>query len=296
MRTGRSSGGRSARSSPSSRMLPPSGRSKPAIIRSSVVLPQPEGPSSVKNSPASIAEAHAVDGGEVAEAARHVPDLEERHRRALRRIEVCAGLYSERAAGGEPVALRVNAIAASVHAAPGEQCDHDREEQRDDREPAGCARAARPRAASIAVVRRRGGAGSRWWMRRGSSGSARDDVRRLGEQPALAARGRPIRSSIQRSRKGIAVTHRSRSGSSCRPRPSTLSSVFCSSTSCGWISMLKRRDARKSCSSTRAERDLRQRPVERRLAARRGSRPPARPSRVSAGTQPDSRCAVATRW
>ena len=36
-------------------MRPPSGRSKPAIIRSSVVLPQPEGPSSVKNSPASMA-------------------------------------------------------------------------------------------------------------------------------------------------------------------------------------------------------------------------------------------------
>ena len=36
-------------------MLPPSGRSNPAIMRSSVVLPQPEGPSSVKNSPASMA-------------------------------------------------------------------------------------------------------------------------------------------------------------------------------------------------------------------------------------------------
>ena len=36
-------------------MRPPSGRSNPAIIRSSVVLPQPEGPSSVKNSPASMA-------------------------------------------------------------------------------------------------------------------------------------------------------------------------------------------------------------------------------------------------
>ena len=34
-------------------MRPPSGRSKPAIMRRSVVLPQPEGPSSVKNSPAS---------------------------------------------------------------------------------------------------------------------------------------------------------------------------------------------------------------------------------------------------
>src|SRR4029079_1413910 len=36
-------------------MRPPSGRSNPAIIRSSVVFPQPDGPSSVKNSPASTA-------------------------------------------------------------------------------------------------------------------------------------------------------------------------------------------------------------------------------------------------
>ena len=72
----------------------------------------------------------------------------------------------------------------------------------------------------------------------------------------------PICSCIQRSRNGFAVTHRSSSGSSCRPRPSTLSSVFCSSTSCGWISTLKRRDARKSCISTRPSEISRQRPVE----------------------------------
>src|SRR5437870_9960728 len=40
-------------SAPSSRILPSSGRSKPAISRSVVVLPHPEGPSSEKNSPAS---------------------------------------------------------------------------------------------------------------------------------------------------------------------------------------------------------------------------------------------------
>src|SRR6478609_6397163 len=39
---------------PSSRILPSVGRSKPAIKRSVVVFPQPEGPSSEKNSPASI--------------------------------------------------------------------------------------------------------------------------------------------------------------------------------------------------------------------------------------------------
>src|SRR4051794_18803793 len=37
---------------PFSRILPPSGVSKPASMRSSVVLPQPDGPSSAKNSPA----------------------------------------------------------------------------------------------------------------------------------------------------------------------------------------------------------------------------------------------------
>src|SRR3954468_15844189 len=38
-------------STPSRRMRPSSGRSKPAIIRSVVVLPQPDAPSSEKNSP-----------------------------------------------------------------------------------------------------------------------------------------------------------------------------------------------------------------------------------------------------
>ena len=39
---------------PSSQMVPPSGASNPATMRSSVVLPQPEGPSRQKNSPASM--------------------------------------------------------------------------------------------------------------------------------------------------------------------------------------------------------------------------------------------------
>ena len=43
-----------ARSVPSSRMWPSVGSSKPPISRSVVVLPQPDGPSSEKNSPASI--------------------------------------------------------------------------------------------------------------------------------------------------------------------------------------------------------------------------------------------------
>src|SRR5579864_4105245 len=41
-------------SSPSMRMRPASGRSNPASMRKSVVLPQPEGPKSAKNSPAAM--------------------------------------------------------------------------------------------------------------------------------------------------------------------------------------------------------------------------------------------------
>ena len=52
MLTGRSCGSTGAMSRPPSRMRPSSGVSKPASIRSSVVLPQPLGPNSAKNSPA----------------------------------------------------------------------------------------------------------------------------------------------------------------------------------------------------------------------------------------------------
>src|SRR3954451_18271629 len=47
----RSRARRMVTSSPSSRMRPPVGNSSPAIIRSVVVLPQPDGPSMTKNSP-----------------------------------------------------------------------------------------------------------------------------------------------------------------------------------------------------------------------------------------------------
>ncbi len=50
MLTGRFQGGTAAMSWPSIRMRPAVGCSKPASMRSSVVLPQPEGPSSAKNS------------------------------------------------------------------------------------------------------------------------------------------------------------------------------------------------------------------------------------------------------
>src|ERR1700754_988117 len=54
MLTSRLFGGTRTTSSPYSRIWPVSGRSNPASIRSVVVLPQPEGPSSEKNSPPAI--------------------------------------------------------------------------------------------------------------------------------------------------------------------------------------------------------------------------------------------------
>ena len=51
MLTGRLLGGTPAMSSPSIRISPSLGVSSPASMRSSVVLPQPDGPSSAKNSP-----------------------------------------------------------------------------------------------------------------------------------------------------------------------------------------------------------------------------------------------------
>ncbi|MCY1308911.1 hypothetical protein D9M70_589540 [compost metagenome] len=51
MCTSRSKGALRVSSVPSSRIVPAVGASKPAIIRSTVVLPEPEGPSIEKNSP-----------------------------------------------------------------------------------------------------------------------------------------------------------------------------------------------------------------------------------------------------
>ncbi|MNC92395.1 hypothetical protein D3C83_88140 [compost metagenome] len=51
----RSHGGTRVTSSPPTRIAPDSGCRKPASSRSSVDLPEPEGPSRAKNSPGSIA-------------------------------------------------------------------------------------------------------------------------------------------------------------------------------------------------------------------------------------------------
>ena len=55
-------------SCPCKTIRPSSGTSKPAIIRKVVVLPQPLGPSSEKNSPSPIESVTSCDGLDVAEA------------------------------------------------------------------------------------------------------------------------------------------------------------------------------------------------------------------------------------
>ena len=54
MPTSRFHGGSGATSAPPMRMRPVSTALKPAMARSSVVLPQPDGPRKAKNSPGSI--------------------------------------------------------------------------------------------------------------------------------------------------------------------------------------------------------------------------------------------------
>ena len=58
-------------------MRPEVGVSKPASMRSSVVLPQPDEPSSAKISPLRDVEAHVVDGPVAAEILHHVLDAQE---------------------------------------------------------------------------------------------------------------------------------------------------------------------------------------------------------------------------
>ena len=62
----------SRRSAPS----PASGISSPAIIRSSVVLPEPDGPSSATSSPVGDLEADVVERDEAAEGFAQVADLD----------------------------------------------------------------------------------------------------------------------------------------------------------------------------------------------------------------------------
>src|ERR1035438_10508967 len=54
MAMSRSRGGKSVTSSSPSRIKPPVGLSRPAIIRNAVVLPDPDGPTNTMNSPSAI--------------------------------------------------------------------------------------------------------------------------------------------------------------------------------------------------------------------------------------------------
>ncbi len=81
MFTGRLSGGSIVMSRSRSRMRPAVGSSKPPIIRSVVVLPQPLGPSSEKNSPEPMS-------SEMPSTARTSP---KRFSRSMRRISGAAG-------------------------------------------------------------------------------------------------------------------------------------------------------------------------------------------------------------
>ena len=73
---GRSYGGSSARSRPSSMIVPEVGVSKPASMRSSVVLPQPDEPSRANTSPLAMSMRDVVDGAVAVEVLDDVPDLE----------------------------------------------------------------------------------------------------------------------------------------------------------------------------------------------------------------------------
>ena len=61
MFTGRLCGGNARDVGAAESTRPSFGRSKPAMMRSSVVLPQPDGPSSVTNSPSADGESDIVE-------------------------------------------------------------------------------------------------------------------------------------------------------------------------------------------------------------------------------------------
>ena len=75
-------GGLSVMSLPSTVIVPAVGRSKPPIIRSVVVLPQPDGPRNETNSPFDDVEVEILDGGDATgEVLLDTGQGQERHRR-----------------------------------------------------------------------------------------------------------------------------------------------------------------------------------------------------------------------
>ena len=80
-----------------------------------------------------------------------------------------------------------------------------------------------------------------WALRRGAipAGRVTSNAGAEAHKPATSTINCTVSGTIQDSMNGLAVSHRSSSGYSSRPRPSMYSSVFCSSTSCGCISIWK---------------------------------------------------------
>ena len=75
----RSRGSRSLTTRPSMRISPAVGSSKPAIMRSVVVLPQPDGPTNTTNSPSSMVKLKSLHGDDGAERLGQVDELDARH-------------------------------------------------------------------------------------------------------------------------------------------------------------------------------------------------------------------------
>ncbi len=130
-----------------------------------------------------------------------------------------------------------------------QQRDDDRQQHGDGREPA-VARSLRQRERLQRGVRRRAAAPTA----AGEAGAAARaaPARATTLRRTAGARARASRSGPPSSARGTASpspTGRGRDRAGGRA-PRRSSSVFCSSTSCGWISTLKRRDARNSCTST----------------------------------------------
>ena len=80
-------------------MLPEVGSSKPATMRSTVVLPQPDGPRKETNSPALDVEVEILDDGVVGEGLADAFDAEERARPWLPRLQF--GRFADRGAKRE---------------------------------------------------------------------------------------------------------------------------------------------------------------------------------------------------
>ena len=89
-------------STPPSSTRPSSGSSKPAISRSVVVLPEPDGPSSVKNSPLRDVQVDAVDGGDVAVALDELDETDIGSVPRLAAVSVSAGRCDARLQGRPP--------------------------------------------------------------------------------------------------------------------------------------------------------------------------------------------------